>query len=57
MKRIDTVNARPDINGAGKAGFHDNSDISGKMRHILILHGVTMFRKKSAIYWKRMELH
>lgn len=30
MKRIDTVNARPDINGTGKAGFHDNSDISGQ---------------------------
>lgn len=30
MKRIDTVNARPDANGAGKAGFHDNADLSGQ---------------------------
>lgn len=30
MKRIDSVNARPDVNGAGKAGFHDNNDISGQ---------------------------
>jgi hypothetical protein len=30
MKRIDSVNARPDVNGAGKAGFHDNSDLSGQ---------------------------
>ncbi|OTG68320.1 hypothetical protein B9T25_06460 [Acinetobacter sp. ANC 4470] len=30
MKRIDTVNARPDINGDGKTGFHDNADISGQ---------------------------
>lgn len=30
MKRINTINARPDVNGAGKAGFHDNADISGQ---------------------------
>ena len=30
MKRIDSVNARPDVNGAGKVGFHDNSDLSGQ---------------------------
>nr|WP_252714846.1 hypothetical protein [Acinetobacter baumannii] len=30
MKRIDSANARPDVNGAGKAGFHDNSDLSGQ---------------------------
>ncbi len=30
MKRIDSVNARPDVNGTGKAGFHDNSDLSGQ---------------------------
>ncbi|MFW1789938.1 phage tail protein [Acinetobacter pittii] len=30
MKRIDSVNARPDVNGAGKTGFHDNSDLSGQ---------------------------
>ncbi|ENX33949.1 hypothetical protein F889_02613 [Acinetobacter colistiniresistens] len=30
MKRIDTINARPNVNGTGKAGFHDNSDISGQ---------------------------
>ncbi|MCJ0830431.1 hypothetical protein MN869_18620 [Acinetobacter sp. NIPH1876] len=30
MKRIDSSNARPNINGAGKAGFHDNNDISGQ---------------------------
>ncbi|RSN77884.1 phage baseplate protein [Acinetobacter haemolyticus] len=30
MKRIDTVNARLDANGAGKAGFHDNADLSGQ---------------------------
>lgn len=30
MKRIDSVNARPNVNGAGKPGFHDNSDISGQ---------------------------
>lgn len=30
MKRIDSVNARPNLNGAGKNGFHDNNDISGQ---------------------------
>ncbi len=30
MKRIDSVNARKNVNGAGKAGFHDNSDLSGQ---------------------------
>lgn len=30
MKRIDTVNARPDVNGVGKDGFHDNADVSGQ---------------------------
>ncbi|VXA54665.1 conserved hypothetical protein [Acinetobacter proteolyticus] len=30
MKRIDSVNARPNVNGAGKTGFHDNNDISGQ---------------------------
>ena len=27
MKRIDSVNARPDENGLGKAGFNDNADL------------------------------
>ncbi|EHU2143635.1 phage tail protein [Acinetobacter baumannii] len=30
MKRIDSVNARPNVNGAGKTGFHDNSDLNGQ---------------------------
>ena len=30
MKRIDSVNARPNINGTGKTGFHDNADLSGQ---------------------------
>lgn len=30
MKRIDSVNARPDVNGTGKAGFHDNTDLPGQ---------------------------
>lgn len=30
MKRIDSANARPNLNGAGKKGFHDNNDISGQ---------------------------
>ena len=30
MKRIDSVNARDDVNGAGKKGFHDNADLSGQ---------------------------
>jgi len=30
MKRIDSANARPNVNGAGKNGFHDNNDISGQ---------------------------
>lgn len=30
MKRIDSVNARPDVNGAGKPGFHDNADMPGQ---------------------------
>lgn len=30
MKRIDSVNARADVNGAGKKGFHDNADLSGQ---------------------------
>lgn len=30
MERINTINARPDANGVGKAGFHDNADISGQ---------------------------
>lgn len=30
MKRIDTLNVRPDLFGAGKAGFHDNADLPGQ---------------------------
>ncbi len=30
MKRIDTINAREDVNGVGKKGFHDNADLSGQ---------------------------
>ena len=30
MKRIDSVNARPDENGIGKAGFNDNADLPGQ---------------------------
>lgn len=30
MKRIDSVNAREDINGPGKKGFHDNADLPGQ---------------------------
>ncbi|WOE42400.1 hypothetical protein [Acinetobacter chinensis] len=30
MQRIDSVNVRPDVNGAGKPGFHDNADLSGQ---------------------------
>ncbi len=30
MKRIDSVNARPNNNGTGKTGFHDNADLSGQ---------------------------
>ncbi len=30
MKRIDTINARQDINGQGKAGFHANDDLPGQ---------------------------
>jgi hypothetical protein len=31
MIRIDSVNARADVNGVGKKGFHDNADLQGKM--------------------------
>lgn len=30
MKRIDSSNARPNINGTGKTGFHDNADLAGQ---------------------------
>lgn len=30
MKRIDSVNARDDVNGVGKKGFHDNADLQGQ---------------------------
>jgi hypothetical protein len=30
MKRIDSANARSNANGLGKAGFHDNADLSGQ---------------------------
>lgn len=30
MKRIDSVNARPNVNGTGKSGFHDNADFPGQ---------------------------
>lgn len=30
MKRIDSANAREDVNGAGKKGFHDNADLPGQ---------------------------
>lgn len=30
MKRIDSVNARDNVNGAGKQGFHDNADLAGQ---------------------------
>ncbi|MFM2333152.1 MAG: hypothetical protein RIQ74_1995 [Pseudomonadota bacterium] len=30
MERIATVNARPNVNGTGKTGFHANDDLSGQ---------------------------
>ncbi|MEQ1412264.1 phage baseplate protein [Acinetobacter indicus] len=30
MQRIDSINARPNINGTGKKGFHDNTDLPGQ---------------------------
>ena len=30
MLRIDSANARHDVNGQGKTGFHDNSDLQGQ---------------------------
>lgn len=30
MKRIDSVNARPNVNGTGKTGFSDNADLFGQ---------------------------
>ncbi|ESK57547.1 phage tail protein [Acinetobacter tjernbergiae] len=30
MERINSVNARANVNGAGKKGFHDNADLSGQ---------------------------
>ncbi|MDC5354757.1 phage tail protein [Acinetobacter baumannii] len=58
MKRIDSANARPDANGTGKTGFHDNSDLSGQdatyltpdflntiqeeMANLLELRGITL---------------
>lgn len=30
MERINSVNARPDANGPGKPGFHDNEDLPGQ---------------------------
>ena len=30
MQRIDSINARPNLNGQGKQGFHDNADLSGQ---------------------------
>ena len=30
MKRIDSINARDDVNGTGKKGFHDNADLPGQ---------------------------
>lgn len=30
MQRIDSVNARQDLNGPGKKGFHDNGDLPGQ---------------------------
>ncbi len=30
MQRINSTNARPDVNGTGKQGFHDNADLSGQ---------------------------
>jgi len=30
MKRVDSVNARPDMFGKGKNGFHSNEDVPGQ---------------------------
>ena len=30
MQRINSVNARPDVNGKDKVGFHDNTDLQGQ---------------------------
>lgn len=30
MQRIESVNARPNLNGSNKKGFHDNTDLSGQ---------------------------
>jgi hypothetical protein len=46
MKRIDTVNARADVNGVVKKAFMIMRMFLVKMQPILIQLGVTMFRKK-----------
>ncbi|MDS7929636.1 hypothetical protein RMB13_09115 [Acinetobacter sp. V102_4] len=62
MKRIDTVNARPDLFGKGKSGFHDNADLNGQdatylspswlnviqeeLANILELNGITLDPEK-----------
>ena len=30
MNRIDTINARENMFGVGKSGFHDNADLPGQ---------------------------
>lgn len=48
MKRIDSVNARADVNGIGKAGFHDNADLEGQDATYLTPEFMNMIQEELA---------
>ena len=57
MKRIDSVNARPDMFGTGKKAFIQMRMCLAKMQLMLRLNGAIWFRKRLQTYLRSMELY
>ncbi len=56
MKRIDSVNARPDMFGTGKKVSIQMKMFPDKMQLISHLNGAIWFRKRLQTYLRSMEL-
>ncbi len=57
MKRIDSVNARPDMFGTGKKVSIQMKMFPDKMQLISHLNGAIWFRKRLQTYLRSMELY
>ncbi len=48
MDRINSINARPSVNGIGKKGFHDNADLAGQDATYLTPEWLNMIQEELA---------